>query len=342
MPPAALPRIAIALGDPAGIGPEIALKAALDPTVRAICRPILFGDRSVLDTQAHACALAPRVQSITSPSDAASVQDDAIALIERVQFKPGELKLGELAAAHGLAALDSARTAIEAALRGEVDAVVAAPMTETAIKMAGIEFDGYPSFVARCTNTPIEDAFLMICFDRDGNGGREMRIVHTTLHVSLRHAIELVTRERVLHSIQAANTALKRIGITAPRIAVSGLNPHASEGGLFGDEERLVIEPAIADAKAQGIVADGPFGADTIFHKPGFDACVVMTHDQGHVAAKSLAIDRTAGLTIGTPILFSSVAHGSAYDIAGQNKASPRAVIEAIRRLVGASAVQSG
>lgn len=332
----ALPRIALALGDPAGIGPEIALKAALDPAVRAICRPVLFGDRGVLETHARACGLMPRLQSVSNPAEAEQIDSNATALVERPQFKPGELNLGELAAAHGLAALDSARVAIEAALRHEVDAVVAAPMTETAIKMAGIEFDGYPSFVARCTNTPIEDAFLMICFDREGH---ELRIVHTTLHVSLRRAIELVTRERVLHSIAAAHTALKRIGVASPRIAVSGLNPHASEGGLFGDDERLIIEPAIADARTQKIDADGPFGADTIFHKPGYDACVVMTHDQGHVAAKSLAIDRTAGLTIGTPILFSSVAHGSAYDIAGQNKASPRAVVEAIRRLAGASAL---
>ena len=327
-----LPLIALALGDPAGIGPEIALKAALDASVRAICRPVLFGDRSVLDTHARASGLEVQFQSIATVKDARSVADNAIPLVERPQFQPGELKIGELAAAHGLSALDSARAAIEAAMRGEADAVVAAPMTEAAIKMADIEFDGYPTFVARCTHTPVEDAFLMICFDREG---REMRIVHTTLHVSLRRAIELVTCERVLHSIKAANTALKRIGIASPRIAVSGLNPHASEGGMFGDDERLVIAPAIADAVALGIAADGPFGADTIFHKPGYDACVVMTHDQGHVAAKSLAIDRTAGLTIGTPILFSSVAHGSAYDIAGQNKASPRAVIEAVRRLAG-------
>ena len=337
MPPPDLPRIAIALGDPAGIGPEIALKAALDAGVRAICRPILFGDRGVLETHARACGLTPRIHSVATAMD--RVNSDVTALVERTQFKAGELHIGELAAAHGLAALDSGRAAIEAALRHEVDAVVAAPMTETAIKMAGIEFDGYPSFVARCTNTPIEDAFLMICFEREG---REMRIVHTTLHVSLRHAIELVTRERVLHSIKAAHTALKRIGVASPRIAVSGLNPHASEGGLFGDDERLIIAPAITDAQALAMDADGPFGADTIFHKPGYDACVVMTHDQGHVAAKSLAIDRTAGLTIGTPILFSSVAHGSAYDIAGQNKASPRAVIEAIRRLAGASVLPAG
>ncbi len=332
-----LPRIAIALGDPAGIGPEIALKAALDPAVRAMCRPLLFGDGMVLATHAAACGLNPRITTVARPSKATWHEDD-VTLVERAQFAPGAFSMGAINAANGKSSLDSARAAINATLAGEVEAVVAAPMTETSIKLAGVEFDGYPTFVARCTGTPVEDAFLMICFERDD---RELRIVHTTLHVSLRRAIELITRERVLHSIRAADTALKRIGIAAPRIAVSGLNPHASEGGMFGDDERLIIEPAISDAKARGIAADGPFGADTIFHKPGYDACVVMTHDQGHVAAKSLAIDRTAGLTIGTPILFSSVAHGSAHDIAGKNKASPRAMIEAIRRLAGASALAS-
>ena len=154
-----LPFIALALGDPAGIGPEIALKAALDASVRAICRPVLFGDRGVLDIHARACGLAVSLQSVANAKDAANVTGDAIALVERPQFKPGELKIGELAAVHGLAALDSARAAIEAALRGEVAAVVAAPMTETAIKMAGIEFDGYPSFVARCSRSAMFCAF---------------------------------------------------------------------------------------------------------------------------------------------------------------------------------------
>src|SRR6058998_294458 len=195
-----LPRIAISTGDPSGIGPEIALKAALAPQVRKICRPLLVGHRSALEAHADACGLEPDLRCVTRAADA-KWGDGALALVERRQFKPGELHIGAIAAPHGEAALDSAKAAIDAALTGEVDAVVAAPQTESAIKLAGIEFDGYPTFVARCTGTPPEDAFLMICFERDG---REMRIVHTTLHVSLRRAIELVTRERVLRTIRSA------------------------------------------------------------------------------------------------------------------------------------------
>jgi 4-hydroxythreonine-4-phosphate dehydrogenase len=174
----------------------------------------------------------------------------------------------------------------------------------------------------------VEDAFLMICFDAT-------RIVHTTLHVSLARAISLVTRERVRHVIDATHQALRRMGVSLPRIAVSGLNPHAGEHGLFGDEEIHIIGPALADAKAAGVKVEGPFGADTMFHQTGFDAFIVMIHDQGHITAKLLARNRSAGLTIGTPVLFSSVAHGSALDIAGKNKASPEAIVEAVHRLVG-------
>jgi 4-hydroxythreonine-4-phosphate dehydrogenase len=329
----ALPRIAIALGDPAGIGPEIALKAALDPAVRAMCIPVLFGDRSVLVAHAKACGISAGVESLQRASDAAPNRG-ALALVELQQFRENELQIGRIAAAHGKSALDSARAAIEAALAGQVAAVVAAPQTESAIKLAGVEFDGYPTFVARCTRTPAEDAFLMLCFDHDGH---EMRIVHTTLHVSLRRVLDLVTRARVEQVIRAADAALRRIGITTPRIAVAGLNPHASEGGLFGDDEARIIEPAIAASKKDGIQAEGPFGADTMVQKPGYDAYVVMYHDQGHIAAKAMARNRTAGLTIGTPVLFSSVAHGSALDIAGRNQADPRAMIEAIKRVVGHS-----
>ncbi|MSQ70511.1 MAG: terephthalate dihydrodiol dehydrogenase [Betaproteobacteria bacterium] len=333
-----LPRIGIALGDPAGIGPEIALKAALDPEVRALCRPLLFGDRSILETHATACGIEARIESVATAA-AARWRDDGVTLVERAQFKPGEFAIGELSAAHGRAALASARAAIDAALANEVDAVVAAPQTETSIKLAGIAFDGYPGFVARCTGVPEEDAFLMICFERASAAGSatEVRIVHATLHLSLRRAIDLITRERVAHAIRSAHRALQRFGIAAPRIAVSGLNPHAGEGGLFGEEEAAVIAPAIADTRAEGIAAEGPFGADTMFLKSGYDAFVVMVHDQGHITAKLLAFDRTAGITIGTPVLFSSVAHGSALDIAGKNRANPGAMIAAIRRLAGAS-----
>jgi 4-hydroxythreonine-4-phosphate dehydrogenase len=327
-----LPRIAIATGDPAGIGPEIALKAAFDREVRKICRPLLVGDRGALEAHAAACGLTPRIDAVAHASEA-RWNEETVTLVERRQFKPGELHMGTIAAPNGEAALDSAKTAIDAALSGDVDAVVAAPQTESSIKLAGIEFDGYPTFVARCAGVPPEDAFLMICFDSNGT---EMRIAHATLHVSLRRAIRLVTRDRVLHAIRSTDSALRRMGIASPRIGVSGLNPHAGEGGLFGDEEEQAIRPAIADASRHGVAAEGPFGADTLFLKEGYDAFVVMIHDQGHIMAKTHAFSGAAALTIGTPVLFSSVAHGSALDIAGKNRADPGALVSAIRRLAGA------
>lgn len=321
------PRVAIALGDPAGIGPEIALKAAMDPQARELCTPVLYGDPRVVKAHELACGLRAQVRIIDNARNA-TADTDAVWLVARVQFAADELVIGQVRAAHGRSAIDSARAAIAAAMAGEVDAVIAAPQTETAIKAAGIEFDGYPSFVARCTGVPVDDAFLMICFD-------DKRIVHTTLHVSLRRALELLTRERVERVIGATHSALRRLGIAAPRIAVSGVNPHAGEDGMFGDEELTTVAPAIQAARARGISVEGPFGADTMFGKAGFDAFIVMVHDQGHIAAKTLAFDRTAGMTIGTPIVFSSVAHGSAYDIAGRNKANHRAMLEALRRVVG-------
>jgi 4-hydroxy-L-threonine phosphate dehydrogenase PdxA len=267
------------MGDPGGIGPEIAVKAALDERVRAIC----------------------------------------------------EFYVGEIHPAHGLAALEAARTAIRGAMSGEYAAVVAAPHSETAIHAAGIEFDGYPSFVARTAGLAPDDGILMLCFE---HAGREVRIAHVTLHASVRQALAMITRERVLRTIQAVDTALVKMGVEKAKIAVGGVNPHAGEGGLFGNEELEVVMPAIEAARAQGIAVDGPIGADLLIQRAGYDACIVMLHDQGHVAAKVLAPQRVAGLAIGTPVLFSSVAHGAAFDIAGQNRADPAAMVEAITRLV--------
>ena len=324
-----LPRIAIALGDPAGIGPEIALKAALDPRVRRMARTVLVGDRSVLETHARLSYLAPVLASVRGTPLAWPA--DGVALLE-VAAEPVEL--GAIRAAHGRAAIAAARAAIRLAMTGEVDAVVAAPQTERAIKDAGVDFDGYPSFVARETGLPAEDGFLMLCFD-------DTRIVHATLHVSLRAAIALITERHVSKVIAAADRALRRLGVARPRLAVSGLNPHAGEHGMFGSEELEIIAPAIAKAEREGIAVAGPFGCDTMFQRQGYDAFIVMYHDQGHIAAKLKATNRTAGLTIGTPVLFSSVAHGSALDIAGQNKATADAMVEAIARLAGA-AVNTG
>lgn len=328
-PKTGLPIVAIALGDPAGIGPEVALKAAQDPAVRAVCIPLLVGDRRALEAHAAACGLAAPLHVVARAADAATVPADQIALLHLDLLGNEKLALGTISALHGHAAVGAARAAIAAAMAGEAAAVVACPQTEMAIHLAGIPFDGYPSFVARCTDTPEADTFLMLCFD-------DKRITHTTLHVSLRQAIDLITPARVVRALEATIAMLRHGGIAKPRIAVSGLNPHASEGGLFGSEEAEIIVPAMAQvSQSHDVVLEGPFGADTMFQKPGYDAFVVMFHDQGHLAAKLLATNRTAGLAIGTPILFSSVAHGSALDIAGQNQARPAAVVEAVLRLVG-------
>ena len=325
-----LPKIAIATGDPAGIGPEIALKAALDARVTAACRPLLVGDTAALELHARAARLSPQLRVIAKVGDA-DWSDGAVNLLATSEGANAPVKFGTVDAAYGRASLASARCAIQAALAGEVDAVVAAPQTERSIAAAGIAFDGYPSFVARETGTPVNDVYLMVCFD-------ETRIVHATLHVSVREAVSLITREHVERVIRVTDTALKKLGIAKPRIFVSGLNPHAGEAGLFGSEEIEIIIPAIARAAQDGIEASGPFGADTMFRKKGCDAFIVMLHDQGHIAAKLLAFNRTAGLSIGSPILFSSVAHGSAHDIAGLGKADAGAVIAAVTRLARVNA----
>jgi 4-hydroxythreonine-4-phosphate dehydrogenase len=217
-------------------------------------------------------------------------------------------------------------------MAGDFDAVVAAPHTESAIHAAGVDFDGYPSFVARVAGLAPEDGILMLCFAYEG---REVRIAHVTLHVSVARALQLIDQDRILKTLRAVHATLQKIGIPQPRIALGGINPHASEGGLFGNEEAKHVLPALERARGEGLSVEGPIGADTLIQKTGFDAYVVMFHDQGHVAAKLLAPHRVAGLTIGTPVLFSSVAHGSALDIAGQGRAQHGAMVEAITRLVG-------
>jgi len=303
------PAIGIASGDPAGIGPEIAVKAALDPAVLEICRPVLVGDPEVF--RLHACGI------------------EKMEVLEVKQARP---QLGKILPEHGRAALAAAEAAIRAAMAGRFEAVVAAPHTEAAIHAAGIEFDGYPSFVARVAGLPPEDGILMLCFTYEH---REIRIPHVTLHTSVSHALASITRERILKTLKAADAALKKMGIENPKIAVGGVNPHAGEHGAFGREEIEIVEPALAEARALGMEVTGPIGADTLLQREGYDAYMVMLHDQGHVAAKLLAPQRVAGLTIGTPVLFSSVAHGSALDIAGHGRAQHGAMVEAITRLVG-------
>ena len=307
-------KIAIPVGDPAGIGPEIALKAALDPAVQAACDPILVCDPTLLERHAKACGIGNFADAKILPCP---------------QPDTASLGFGVVSPIAGRASIAFCAAAVKAAMNGDVDAVVAAPQHETSIAQAGIPFDGHPSFVARQTGTDESGVYMMLCFG-------DTRIAHCTLHRSVREAIALVTRENVARTIRAAHATLRRMGMAAPRIAVSGLNPHAGEGGLFGREEIEIIKPAMDDVAAEGLNVSGPFGADTMFHMPGFDAFVVMLHDQGHIATKLMAQHAAAALTIGTPILFASVAHGTGHDIAGKGIANPAAMIEAVMRMAKA------
>jgi 4-hydroxythreonine-4-phosphate dehydrogenase len=321
-------KVAISIGDPAGIGPEVALKAALDPRVRAVAKPLLVGDAGFIAMHAKLCSLAPNLR-VFKTATAIDWQADGVAVLDPGNLG-GELIIGKVAASHGRAAYAAVKLATETALTGAVDAVVAAPITETSIRDAGIAFDGNPSFLARCAGVAEADVFLMHCFD-------DIRIVHTTLHVGVARAVQLITEERVRKVVAETDRTLRRLGVASPRLAVSGLNPHAGEDGMFGDEEIRIIAPALAASRATGINADGPFGADTMFHRKGYDAFIVMIHDQGHITSKLLAPNRIAGLAIGTNVLFSSVAHGSALDIAGTNQANPAGMVEAVLRLAGAA-----
>jgi len=316
--------VAVTLGDPAGVGPEIALKAAADPRVRERCRIVLFGDRRALDMHAQLCGMSIDCRTLSSASEIAGCSDE-LAIVHVDSLGEG-LELGRVAARYGAATVAALDAAVQAAMDGHVDAVVGAPIHEVAIKEAGIAFDGHPSYLARRTNTPIDEVVLMLCWD-------SMRIAHVTVHLSTRDAIEMITRERVEKVIRATARALRQLGYVRPRIGVSGVNPHAGESGLFGTDEIERIAPAIEACRGEDIELIGPISADTLLPRSDCDAFVVMLHDQGHVPAKLMAKHGAAALSIGTPVLFSSVGHGTAMDIAGQNKASPEAMVQALMQV---------
>ncbi len=323
------PVIAVAIGDPAGIGPEIALAAVLDEGVRARCRPILVGSIEILEFFRARYGLPCTLRSVAAPGEA----EFAAGIIDVVEVNGPPLDSfspGESGAACGRAILDYAATAVDLARDGKVDGVVASPQTQQSIAAAGIAFDGYPGFVARRTGTDPDDVFMMLHTNT-------LRIVHTTLHVGIRTALELIDTDRVVRALRATDRALRGLGVERPRIGVAGINPHAGEGGLFGTEDAEIVRPAVAEAAGEGIDADGPFGADTLLLDRTYDAYVVMFHDQGHIPAKLTGFDAISAFAIGTPIRFASVGHGSALDIAGRGIADPSSLIRTIERISGVS-----
>lgn len=295
-------RIAIAIGDPNGIGPEIAVKAA-GKIASSEIEPILVGDAFVLK----------HYNSKSKEHHVHSLAAEA--------FCPGKLDPRA-----GAATVAYAREAVRLAQAGEVQAVVGCPHSETAINRAGIRFSGYPGLIAELTGTPEDRVFLMLV-------ATGLRIAHVTLHESVRAALDRMTPELVTEAGLAAVAAARRLGVKEPRLAVFGINPHAGEEGLFGDDDERITKPAVVELRKRGIDVDGPAGADLILSQRKHDVYLAMFHDQGHIPIKLLSPLRSSALTIGTPVLFSSVGHGCAYDIAGKGVADSTSVEETLELL---------
>ncbi len=327
------PLLAITMGDPAGVGPEVVVSALARRRARAGSRALVVGDSRALRRAAELLGRGFPARVVQSAS-AADQPPGRVCLLDLAHADPLTIPLGQVSAAAGGAAADYITRAAELARAGEVAGIVTAPINKEALRLAGVPYPGHTEMLAALCEAR-EVAMMLV----DG----DMRVSHVTAHVALREACGLVTRCRVLSVIRLTNAALQRMGLPRPRIAVAGLNPHAGESGLFGDEEENEITPAVSDAAKEGIGAIGPLPPDTVFarHRAGeFDAVVAMTHDHGHIALKTVGFLarsgrglRTSGVnvTLGLPIIRTSVDHGTAFDIAGKGVADPTSMVQAIQ-----------
>jgi len=278
------PRVALTVGDPAGIGPEIAAKAAADPGVLEICEPIIFAPPAIAG-----------------------------------------LRMGEVSGVAGQAAYDTIVRAVNAAKAGEVDAIATAPINKFALAKAGLPWKGHTELIGHLCGT---SRIAMMFYSP------QLKVVLITVHVPLARVPELITRETVEDTIALTAECLPHFGVLKPRLALAGLNPHAGEDGVLGTEDAAVLAPSVAASQARGIDVRGPFPADTIFgraHRGEFDCVLACYHDQGLIPVKLLAFGQAVNVTIGLPIIRTSVDHGTAFDIAGRGVADPGSMIEAVK-----------
>ncbi len=299
--------LAITMGDPAGIGPEIIAKFF----AAGVSAPaIVIGDAGCLERAIKSLLLPLKVQTIQTPTEARYTPDVLNVLVK--SNLPADLPLGRVDARAGQAAYDYITSAIDLALEGQIAGMVTAPIHKEALKAAGIPYPGHTEILADRSGT--SDFAMMLAND-------ELRVILVTIHVALKSVPDLITKARVLKTITLAHAACRAYGIIEPRIAVAGLNPHAGEGGLFGHEEETAIIPAINEAVTKGMKVSGPFAGDTIFMRARhgeFDIVVAQYHDQGLIPVKYMGIEQGVNVTIGLPFIRTSVDHGTAFDIAGQ------------------------
>ena len=320
---APLPLIAVTMGDPAGIGPEVAIKAAAEPRVRQAARILLVGDDKLLRAAADRLGLAADWQRLDLLED---IHEQASLSCLHVGDCPSELLFAARPTPEGgRAALDYISTAVKAALAGRLDAVATAPINKQSIAMAGSRFAGHTDMLAALTGA--ERAVMMLV-------GGPLRVALVTHHIPLSQVPMAIAPEEIVATARVVANGLRRFfGIAEPRVAVCGLNPHASDGSRFGDEELRLIEPAVVELRHGGLAVKGPLPPDTCFVRAArgeFDAVIAMYHDQGLIPLKLLAFESAVNVTLGLPIIRTSVDHGTAYDIAGRGVANPTSMIEAI------------
>jgi len=318
------PIIGITMGDPAGIGPEVIVKAYRE--IRRDSRPVVIGDADVLAAAVEICGLSLSVQAVGSVAEA-RFDADAVPVLDLDNVC--ELVRGEVREVYGAASLAYVERAIELAQAGEIDAITTAPINKQATKLAGSEYAGHTGMLADYTDT---DQYAMLLVEED------LRVSHVSTHVPLREACDLVTLKNVLETIRVTDEALRELGIDDPTVGVAGLNPHAGDGRLLGDEDADEIEPAVERAREEGIDAVGPESPDTVYVQAAdgaYDCVVAMYHDQGHIPIKMAGFsggDAVSGVnvTIGLPLVRTSVDHGTAFDIAGEGIASETSLVQAV------------
>jgi len=327
------------MGDPSGIGPEIIAMTLADRAIYEYCRPVVFGDPGILSTAVSdlhdSLALRLTVNVIQRPGEAKDPHG-IIDLIAISELRDSEIQPGWPTVAGGRAMVDFIFHAVEMALRGKIAGMVTCPISKVLMQEAGYPFEGHTQLIAHLTKT--SDVVMMLA-------GERLRVTLVTIHCALRDVSSLLTKNKVLTTIRITEKALRQyFALKRPRLAVAALNPHAGEAGLFGDEEETIIAPAVQAAQQEGLYVEGPFPADTLFHKAvagRYDAVVAMYHDQGLIPLKLLHFSDAVNVTLGLPIIRTSVDHGTAYDIAGTGKADPSSLKAAIRMAAAMAATRN-
>ncbi|GAB7388887.1 4-hydroxythreonine-4-phosphate dehydrogenase PdxA [Bacillaceae bacterium] len=321
------PVICITMGDACGIGPEIIMKALRDPQIYERCKPFVVGDAKILQRAGNVVGVGLSVRAIQSPDEAAFVCGTVDCL--DLDLLPADLPFGEVSAQAGDAAFKFLEKAVELARANKIDAICTAPLNKEALHKGGHLYPGHTEILAELTGT--KDYAMMLTAPK-------LKVIHVTTHIGLIDAIRKITPERVYTVIKLAHETLRKAGYEQPRIAVCGINPHAGENGLFGyGEEEEKIVPAVERAQREGIQVFGPLPADTLFFRAtrgDFDIVVAMYHDQGHGPIKVLGLEAGVNITVGLPIIRTSVDHGTAFDIAGKGIADEASLKEAIRQAI--------